>query len=230
MEAIRDQLSPSYDQKQIKDLKLTGSTFKVAPTSNHGSIGRFELLTAFVWKYRTIALDIPPEDIVHLSYVVSVRVGPHKMELPLGYYGNALATPAAVSKAGLLCSNPLTYAVDLIKKAKKQVNEEYMKSLADYLVIHGRRPWTTSWNLLITNTALVGLDEVDFGWGKPIFGGAAGSPPSFGCFFMLFNKNREEKGIVVALNLPPQAMEIFQDVIQNLTSKKIEKIQLKSKI
>ncbi|WMV07881.1 hypothetical protein MTR67_001266 [Solanum verrucosum] len=53
------------------------------------------------------------------SGYVSVRKGLRKMELPLGYYGNAFATPAAISKAGLLCSNSFTYAVELIKQAKK---------------------------------------------------------------------------------------------------------------
>ncbi|KAH0729510.1 hypothetical protein KY289_000698 [Solanum tuberosum] len=101
IEAVQDQLEPGY-----------------------GSIGRFELLVAFLWKYRTIALDINPEENVRLSYAVSVRRGLQKMELPFGYYGNAFATHAAISKAGLLCSNSLTYAVELIKQAKKQTNEE----------------------------------------------------------------------------------------------------------
>ncbi|KAH0724876.1 hypothetical protein KY284_000741 [Solanum tuberosum] len=84
------------------------------------------------------------------------------MELPLEYYGNAFATPAAISKAGLLCSNLLTYAVELIKQAKKQVNEEHIKSLVDYMVINGQRSWTKSWNFLISNTTIIGFDEVDF--------------------------------------------------------------------
>ncbi|XP_006350348.1 methanol O-anthraniloyltransferase-like [Solanum tuberosum] len=196
----------------------------------YGSIGRFELLVAFLWKYRTIALDINPEENVRLSYVVNVRVGPQKMELPLGYYGNAFATPAAVSKVGLLCSNPLTYAIELIKQAKNQVNEEYIKSLADYMVINRRRTWTKSWNFLITNDAILGLDEVDFGWGKPILGGVDRSPFSFASFFWSFNKNIGEKSIVIAINLPQQAMEKFQHLIHNFTSKNVEKIQLTSKI
>ncbi|KAK6802903.1 hypothetical protein RDI58_000687 [Solanum bulbocastanum] len=87
--------------------------------SGYGSIGRFELIVVFIWKYRTIALDINSEENVCLSDAVSVRRGLRKMELPLGYYGNAFATPAAISKAGLLCSKSLTYAVELIKQAKK---------------------------------------------------------------------------------------------------------------
>lgn len=152
------------------------------------------------------------------------------MELPLGYYGNAFATPAAVSKAGLLCSNPLTYAIELIKQAKNQVNEEYIKSLADYMVINRRRPWTKSWNFLITNDAILGLDEVDFGWGKPILGGVDRSPFSFASFFWSFNNNIGEKSIVIAINLPKEAMEKFQHLIHDFTSKNVEKIQLASKI
>ncbi|WMV26622.1 hypothetical protein MTR67_020007 [Solanum verrucosum] len=49
---------------------------------------------------RTIALNIHSKETVHLSYVVNVRVvRSQNMRLPLGYYGNAFATPAAISKA-----------------------------------------------------------------------------------------------------------------------------------
>ncbi|KAF3449612.1 hypothetical protein FNV43_RR10343 [Rhamnella rubrinervis] len=43
------------------------------------------------------------------------------------YYGNAFAFPAAVSKAGVLCKNPLGYAVELVKKAKLEMNAEYIR-------------------------------------------------------------------------------------------------------
>ncbi|KAK6781640.1 hypothetical protein RDI58_019436 [Solanum bulbocastanum] len=99
---------------------------------------KFELLVAFLWKCRTIALDLPPEEIVHLTYLINIRGKSLEVEVPPGYYGNAFITPAAISKAGLLCSNPLTYAVELIKKLKDHLNEEYIRSFTDLIVIKGR--------------------------------------------------------------------------------------------
>ncbi|KAM3266792.1 hypothetical protein P3L10_003787 [Capsicum annuum] len=114
MEAVKNQASPNC-----------GST-------------KFELLVAFLWKYRTISLSLHPEEIVHLTYPISIHGKSSKFELPSGYYGNAFVTAAAVSKAGLLCSNSLTYAVELVKKAKNHVNEEYIQSIMDLMVIKGR--------------------------------------------------------------------------------------------
>ncbi|KAL5766339.1 hypothetical protein ACOSP7_016956 [Xanthoceras sorbifolium] len=61
------------------------------------------------------------------------------MQLPPGYYGNAFAFLAACSKAGLLTKNPLGYAVELVKQANAQMSEEYIRSVADLMVITGQR-------------------------------------------------------------------------------------------
>ncbi|CAN4075840.1 unnamed protein product [Withania somnifera] len=178
---------------------------------------KFELLTAFLWKCRTIALSLHPEEIVHLTFLINIRGKSQKFKLPSGYYGNAFITPAAVSKAGLLCSNPLTYAVELVKKLKDHMNEEYIKSTIDLMVIKGRPELTKSWNFIISDNRFAGFDEFDFGWGKPIFGG---TPKAFSFI---------KKGILVALSLPPVAMKKFQDVVYKMTSRNMEDINIISK-
>ena len=45
--------------------------------------------------------------------------------LPKGYYGNADAISLAVATAGELCENPLEYALELVRKAKADVTDEY---------------------------------------------------------------------------------------------------------
>ncbi|XP_049386850.1 methanol O-anthraniloyltransferase-like [Solanum stenotomum] len=190
---------------------------------------KFELLVAFLWKCRTIALDLHPEEIVHLTYLINIRGKSLEFEVPSGYYGNAFITPAAISKAGLLCSSPLAYAVELIKKLKDHMNEEYIKSLTDLIVIKGRPELSKSWNFIISDNRSAGFDKYDFGWGEPIFGGVpkAVSLISFGV--PVKNENGE-KGILIAISLPPFAMKKFQEVVYNLTLRNVEGANIISKM
>lgn len=89
----------------------------------------FKLLTACLWTCRTLELKLKPEDSVQVSPFVTVRGlnQNHGLHLPSGYYGNAFAFPAAVSKAGDLCKKPLGYAVELVKKVKEKMNERVYK-------------------------------------------------------------------------------------------------------
>ena len=67
-----------------------------------------------------MALATDPDEVMQLMLVVNAR-GRTTAEvgIPIGYYGNAMAAPAAISTAGELCTNPLSYAVELVRKAKK---------------------------------------------------------------------------------------------------------------
>ncbi|XP_055819845.1 methanol O-anthraniloyltransferase-like [Solanum dulcamara] len=189
---------------------------------------KFDLLTAFLWKCRTIALDLHPEEIIRLTYVINIRAKSLKFELPSGYYGNAFVTPVVVSKAGLLCSNPLTYAVELVKKVKGQMNEEYIRSVIDLIVVKGRPELTKSWNFMVSDNRSAGFDEFDFGWGKPIFGGVS-KAASFTSIGVPVKNDMGEKGILVAISLPPLAMEKFQEVVYK-TFKYVEGVKTISKM
>ncbi|GMN55314.1 hypothetical protein TIFTF001_024432 [Ficus carica] len=104
--------------------------------TNKSGISSFELLAAFLWRCRTIALHLNPEEGVHVVVNVNKR-SKFKPLLPRGYYGNAIAFATARTTAGKLCSNPLVYAIGLVKRAKGNVTEEYMRSLADLINSRG---------------------------------------------------------------------------------------------
>ncbi|KAK6154103.1 hypothetical protein DH2020_013742 [Rehmannia glutinosa] len=93
------------------------------------------------------------------------------LPLPEGYYGNALALPVAISTAEKLSKNSLHYAVELIRKTKSKVTEEYVKSVADLMVIRGRPNLAVARTYLVSSLMHMGFEEVDFGWGKPVYGG-----------------------------------------------------------
>ncbi|KAJ0021091.1 hypothetical protein Pint_30866 [Pistacia integerrima] len=119
---------------------------------------------------------LDPDQIVRLSCLTNVQNKSYNFRLPKGYYGNTFAFPAACSKADLLCRRGLGYAVELVKKAKAQMSGEYIQSVADLMEIKGRPKYTNMENFIIVSYGKIsGFAEVDFGWGKAVYGGPTGA-------------------------------------------------------
>ncbi|KAL2544394.1 HXXXD-type acyl-transferase family protein [Forsythia ovata] len=103
---------------------------------NFGRCSRFDLIAAYLWKCRTIALNpADPNEVVRLSAVTNAR-GKPGLNIPTGYYGNGFTSPVALSVARIMCTSPLSYAIQLIQNANAQQSEEYIKSVADLLVLN----------------------------------------------------------------------------------------------
>ncbi|KAJ6946605.1 methanol O-anthraniloyltransferase-like [Populus alba x Populus x berolinensis] len=168
----------------------------------------FLVLTACLWKCRTIAMQLDPNEIVRVSYMVSAS-GKEGLKLPAGYYGNAFTFPVALSESGLLCKNPLEYGLELVKEIKNRLSEEYTRSAIDLLVIKGKKQYRTVRDFVIADTTRVPFGEIDLGWGKPVYGGPAGAIKDVS-FFAKFKNGKGDDGIVVQVSLPWQIMERFQ--------------------
>ncbi|VFQ63769.1 unnamed protein product [Cuscuta campestris] len=171
----------------------------------------FEALCACLWKCRVVALHPNPKSRVHLTFLVNVRgdrVLRGSNTLPLGYYGNAMVPIAATTTAYMLCSNPISYAAELIREAKRAVNDDYVKSLAD---LKPKRPVLD--NFFVMDTTKIGFDEVDLGWGRPIFGGVVSALYGVG-YLVPYKRVEDRKGVVVAVALPPITMGKFQKEIR----------------
>ncbi|XP_042475861.1 benzyl alcohol O-benzoyltransferase-like [Macadamia integrifolia] len=186
--------------------------WKHVPPNFH-SCSRFELLTACLWRCRTIAIQPDPNDEMRLMCIINVRAK-LRPPLPVGFYGNALAYPVAISSAANLCQNSLGYALELVKKVKNSVNDEYMRSVADLMVMKGRPPFTMVRTYLVSDLTRAGFRNVDFGWGKAVYGGAAlGRVASFQ---IPFRNHKGEDGIVVPIYLPQPVMERFVKEIERM--------------
>ncbi|GFS45755.1 HXXXD-type acyl-transferase family protein [Actinidia rufa] len=179
----------------------------------------FEVLTACLWRCRTIALQPDPEEEVRILCIVNAR-GKFQPPLPSAYYGNAFAFPVALTTAGKLCQNPLGYALELVMKAKADVNEEYMRSLADLMVTRGRPHFAVVRSYLVSDVTRAGFGDVDFGWGKAAYGGPAkggvGAIPGVASFYIPFTNKKGESGIVVPICLPAPAMDRFMTELDNM--------------
>ncbi|XVF42785.1 hypothetical protein PTKIN_Ptkin01aG0392800 [Pterospermum kingtungense] len=168
----------------------------------------FELLTACFWRCRTIALQVNPDVEVRMVCTVNSR-SKFNPPLPLGYYGNMFAHSAAVTQARKLCENPLGYAnaIQLVKQAKADITEEYMKSLADFMVIKGRPHYSMVRAFLVSDVTRSGYRDANYGWGKAVYDGP--TRVHVVSFHIPFKNKEGEDGTLITLALPAQAIEIF---------------------
>ncbi|XP_057459084.1 benzyl alcohol O-benzoyltransferase-like [Lotus japonicus] len=179
----------------------------------------FEVITAFIWRCRTIALQPNSDEQVRILCIVNARA---KLDspLPTGYYGNAFAFSPAITTAGKLCGNPFEYAVELVKKAKANITREYMHSLADLMAIKGRPQFIMENSFLVSDLKLAGFRQVNFGWGNAIYGGLSkggiGPVPSLGSFFVPFKNDKGEEGLLTPICLSSKAMERFIKELDNV--------------
>ncbi|KAK1426132.1 hypothetical protein QVD17_14801 [Tagetes erecta] len=180
----------------------------------------FELLTACLWRCRTIALQPDPEE--KMPIIWPVYAG--KMfnpPLPIGYYGNVLAFLTANSTARDLCNKPLSYALDLVMKAKSSVTyKKYIRSASEVMAIKLQPEFITNRSFLVSDLTRAGLDAVDFGWGKAAYGGAAkggvGVIPGISTLYVPYTNNKGEYGIVIPICLPSGAMGKFLKEVNNM--------------
>ncbi|KAL6183785.1 hypothetical protein ACLB2K_045196 [Fragaria x ananassa] len=189
----------------------------------------FELITACVWKCRTISLEMNPKQIVRLSCTVNALGKHNNVFLPPGYYGNTFAYPAVVSTAERLCNSPLGYAVELVKKSKAKMSEDYLRSMADFAEIRGRPPLAMKGmsDFIVSDNTRTGLGGIDFGWGKPVYAGVAKSIDLIS--FYVRKTNKEEKyEILVPLCLPLSSMERFQQEFKKMIS--LDRVEMSSYI
>ncbi|WVY92555.1 hypothetical protein V8G54_031643 [Vigna mungo] len=221
-EQVQDTLSSS-DQNMVQRSFFIGpldiaALRRLIPQHQHCTT--FDLITACLWRCRTKALQIEADQDVRMMCVVNGR-GRFNPPLPVGYYGNVVAYPAAVTTAGKLCRNPFGYAVELIYKVKGEMTEEYLQSVTDLLVMKGRCLFTTVRSCIVSYMARLNFREVDFGWGEAVYGGMAQAGGFLGTSYFCSAKNgKGEEGIIFPIWLPAEAMERFAEEFNHMLGNK----------
>ncbi|KAI3991952.1 hypothetical protein MKX01_012897 [Papaver californicum] len=184
----------------------------------------FELLTAWLWRCRTIAIGYDPNEEVRVVMAVNTRAK-FRSPLPTGFYGNAVAYPVAVSTTEKLIQNPLSFTLELVQKAKDEVNEEYIRSTADLMSIKGRPIISTVRTYFVSDMRrMQNADEVYFGCGEVVYAGPAiGVHPTLSYWmsspFLSYTNNSGDKGCLVPVFLPRLAMKKFVFEMESMTNK-----------
>ncbi|XP_050914622.1 benzyl alcohol O-benzoyltransferase-like [Lathyrus oleraceus] len=181
----------------------------------------FDLITACFWYCRTKALQLEPQDEVRMMVIVNARSRFNNNHSPplIGYYGNFFAYLSTVTTAGKLCENSLGYAVELIRKVKTEVTEEYIQSVADLMVIKDRCLFTTVRSCIISDLTRAKFREVNFGWGEGVYGGVVkgGAGPFPGATYIFPQKNAKgEDCFMLPICLPSQVMKRFAEELDHI--------------
>ena len=190
--------------ERVRALALAGGELQRCTT--------FEALSGLVWRARTAALGLAPEQQTKLLFAVDGRrrfVPP----LPRGYFGNGIVLTNAVAPAGDLLAAPVSRAAGLVREAARMVTDEYMRSAVDYFEATRARPSLAS-TLLITTWSRLAFDGADFGWGEPAASGPVTLPEKEVILFLAHGKER--KSINVLLGLPASAMDAFKDLMDDI--------------
>ncbi|KAL3627639.1 histone H3.1 [Castilleja foliolosa] len=169
----------------------------------------FEALSAFVWKARTEALNLKPDQTTKLLFAVNGRTR-FDPTIPEKYFGNAIVLTNSICSAGELVGNNLSFGVELVQEAVNMVTDDYMRSAVDYFEVNRARPSLSS-TLLITTWSSLSFHTTDFGWGEPVLSGPVALPEKEVVLFLSHGKER--KSINVLLGLPAPAMKKFEKLM-----------------
>ncbi|KAL8233613.1 hypothetical protein R6Q59_019713 [Mikania micrantha] len=207
-----DQITPistTFHEWRLNELKSFA-----ASTSQLGilSLTSFEVLSAHIWRSWARALDFPPQQTLKLLFSINVRdrVTP---SLPSGYYGNAIVLGCALTTAGQLTQCGLGYATELIREAKNRVDDGFVREVVESVSLNRASQVPDSVGVLILSQwSKVGLENVDFGLGKPV----QVSPVCTDKYCILLPVQDLSRSIKSMLAVPTEAVGRYEHLITAL--------------
>jgi len=176
----------------------------------------FELLTAVMWRCRTIALGYEPSQRVRLMVTMNARGRWNRHTLiPWGYYGNAHVSPIVELTVDELCRQPLADTVELVRETKLSVTKECLASMVDTTAyIRQWPPLTMDRTYEVSDTRWIAAGKgLQLGWAEYVGGGiplAGDLTSKLGSHHMRCQNEDGEDSTVVSLLLPRPAMERFK--------------------
>ncbi|KAK7280687.1 hypothetical protein RJT34_25754 [Clitoria ternatea] len=165
----------------------------------------FETIAAHTWRSWVKSLNLDPTLTVKLLFSVNVR---KRMNLPEGYYGNGFVLACAEStvKNLITANNNLRHGLKLIQEAKSILDEDgYIMSMIDLLEDENMN-LDVSTSLVISQWSRLGLEDLDFGEGKPMHMG----PLTSGVYCLLLPVVGDANSVRVLVSVPESVVESFR--------------------
>uniref|UniRef100_A0A0E0M4Y9 Uncharacterized protein n=1 Tax=Oryza punctata TaxID=4537 RepID=A0A0E0M4Y9_ORYPU len=176
----------------------------------------FQLLAAALWRCRTAALPYVPHRRVRAYLPLSTRGRRWRsqgLNIPEGYYGNALAYSIADASAGDLCGGTLGQTVELVCEARLRVTDEYVRSTVDLMASLRGRAMVFDGVYVVSDLTRL-FAELDIGRGKWVVSGMA--QPMLATFLVRCRSPAGEDAVAASMVLPPPVMERFAEELAGL--------------
>lgn len=164
----------------------------------------FEALASHTWRSWVRALDLSPSLNVKLLFSVNVRKRLIP-EIPQGYYGNGFVLGCAQTSAKDLVASNMCHGVKLVQQAKSSLTDDYVRSMIDLLEDKSVKT-DLSMSLVISQWSKLGLEDVDFGEGKPLHMG----PLSSDIYCLFLPVIGDSEAVRVQVSVPESVHEKFE--------------------
>lgn len=213
-----------YPPLSIKKIHFSSETLKklkseaMKDLNGQGFYTTFESLTAYLWKNISIARGLSGKTATKAMVAVNGR---RRLKPPVedDYFGNVIFHASCQSTVEDLTEQPLAYAADIIQKAIKRLDDEYMRSALDFVELQQKNPVPVarayrtilSPNLSVTSWVQLPLYKLDFGWGTPLFAGPPLVP--FEGLLLLCPSYTKDGSIDVSLALLAPDMAKFESLV-----------------
>ncbi|KAG0602902.1 hypothetical protein M758_10G050000 [Ceratodon purpureus] len=202
----RKKVEITISGEEIQQLKK-----QAAEGSDSGPFSSGVCISAHLWKLVTAARGLNRDDSTSIFSVLDGRT--RMKDFPMNYFGNCIFVRKAVSSVGDIVDMPLCQVAKLIHDSIHGATDDYIRSVLDWFEVTGtqnivhNRPSIGTHDLLPTFWRFFPIYELDFGFGKPTYGGR-NSPPAGAAGFAAVSPTPSRDGsVLITVYLYPDAAD-----------------------
>ncbi|XP_071692641.1 alcohol acyltransferase 9-like [Rutidosis leptorrhynchoides] len=171
----------------------------------------FEILASHTWRSWVKSLDLAPSLEVKLLFSVNIR---NKLvpKIPKGYYANGFVLACAKTNVKDLVGGNLYRVVRLVQEAKSSLNDDSINGIVELLDDKSIKTDLNA-SLVISQWSRFGLEDLDFGEGKPLHM----SPLTSDIYCLFLPVIGDSNAIRVLMSLPENVVSRFEYYMNDFT-------------